>query len=200
MPPKKDKKKKKPIKRTQQQKGKGQSQKQTQIVNIHLGKSKGRSRVVPKPPVPINIIRMNEYPQSLASQPSFQPTREPLRDQTTPSSLLYPTAVAEAMPYNEALPEVMGGAMDIEKGMPATPASAGRGRPRLTEEEKQKREQYAQLVKKQKEEEKFLAKQQKAEVKAAEKAAKGGRPVGRPRKDVLGNVISKVGGGANEKA
>jgi hypothetical protein len=110
------------------------------------------------------------------------------------------TAVPYTEPYMSALPEVAGGATDPAKGMPSTPVSAGRGRgrPPLSDDEIARRAEFALMVKKQKEEEKFLAKQKKEEDKALAKATKGGRPVGRPRKDA-----GKVGGGApkpDEKA
>jgi hypothetical protein len=128
MPPKKDKKKKdkkaKPMKRTQQQKGKGQTQKQTQIVNISLARTRARA----KPPVsniPINLIRMNEPPLQLASQPMYQqPLREPLKEPTAPSILL-PTA------------PVAGDAVAVaEAGTEAVAGKAKRGPKPLSEEEK----------------------------------------------------------------
>jgi hypothetical protein len=97
MPPKKDKKKKKPMKRTQTQKGKGQSQKQTQIVNISLARPKGRARAAPKPAVPINMVRLNEPPQQLVSQPVNQIMREPLKEVVDPSKLLYEGTTQRAL-------------------------------------------------------------------------------------------------------
>jgi len=77
-----------------------QKQKQTQnvkqVVNINLAKPPKKS-VVEKPPVsniPINIIRMNEPPQPLASQLFYNtPVIEPLKRIQDPSRLLNePTA------------------------------------------------------------------------------------------------------------
>jgi hypothetical protein len=102
MPPKKDKKpkkEKKPIKRTQSQKGKGQAQKQTQIVNISLGKS-GARRAAPKPAtsrVPMNLITLNQPAAPLQMQ--SMPLREPLKEPTAPSRLVYvPNPVAAPQP------------------------------------------------------------------------------------------------------
>lgn len=85
------------MKRTQTQKGKGQSQKQTQIVNISLGKSKGRARAAPKPAVPVNMIRLNDPPQQLVSQPANQILREPLKEVVAPSKLLYEGTTQKAL-------------------------------------------------------------------------------------------------------
>ena len=195
MPPKKDKKKKdkkaKPTKRTQQQKGKGQSQKQTQIVNINLAKARSRSAPKPVSSVPVNIIRMNEYPQQLASQPTNQILREPLKEVVAPSRLLY-DSIPEAQLYTEpsqAIPEASGYAIDPMKPIANVPPSAGaRGRPRLSEEEIKKREQYALMMKKIKAEEKLAERQKKAEEKAKNKPPpqKRGR---KPKGDKTGGGV-----------
>ena len=85
------------MKRTQTQKGKGQSQKQTQIVNISLARPKGRARAAPKPAVPINMVRLNEPPQQLVSQPVNQIMREPLKEVVDPSKLLYEGTTQRAL-------------------------------------------------------------------------------------------------------
>jgi hypothetical protein len=110
MPPKKDKKakkEKKPMKRTQSQKGKGQAQKQTQIVNISLGKS-GARRAAPKPKqtaAPMNIFTLNQPSTPLAMQPMQPAIREPLKEPTAPSRLLYEAPVPVAAPQPEPVKE-----------------------------------------------------------------------------------------------
>jgi hypothetical protein len=128
MPPKKDKKpkkEKKPMKRTQSPKGKGQAQKQTQIVKISLGKS-GPRRAAPKPAasrVPINMITLNTPAAPLPMQ--SMPLREPLKEPTAPSKLIY-------MPNPVAAPQP-----EPVKPMPAEPVKEKAPRkPRKSKEEK----------------------------------------------------------------
>lgn len=134
------------------------------------------------------MIRMNEYAQPLANVPSVLPMREPLKEVVAPSRLLY-EGIPEATLYeppSQAIPEASGYAINPMKPIanlppstPERPAGGARGRPRLSEEERAKREQFAQMVKKQKEEEKFIAKQKKAEEKErAKKSKKEGKTGG----------------------
>lgn len=162
MPPKKDKKDKK-VKKPKKVLKQKQRQSQTQVVNINLSKSKRRS--TPKPPVsnvPINIIRMNEPPMQLASQPMYQqPLREPLKDPTAPSILLPTAPVASDV----------GAGAEAEAGAEVGAGGAKRGRKPLTEEQRAIKNKKAEMKKFEKRLEKQLADEELARQRAREEGS-----------------------------